>query len=331
MRRGFSLDSDSLASIETMRRRTPFILLAAGCMSGLLLASPAARDWAQGWLPFGEKAQAIAKSLRESARHQAHADFHRKLATSGNRVRPQDARRNDHAWLQREDALALAEEQFAARLEAFLLLESATWDPVILAQDYTSAITNPYFPLVPGRTMVYEREADEGLERVEITALQQTIRVEGVECRVVREYETLDGVLVEDTYNWFAQHRHGAVWYFGESVRHYVDGFLEDLGGSWRSGHKGARPGKLMTARPEVGHKYRQEYAIGISEDIARVVSVGNTVTVPAGTFTDCIEIVEHSPLDPQDVVAKYYAPGYGMVLEVDLTDGERLQLLEVR
>lgn len=331
MRRSFSFGSDSLASIETMKRRTPFTLMAVGCLSGVLLASPAARTWTLDWILPGEKAMAIAKNLRESSRHQAHAEFHLKLATSGNRQNSDTAQRSSHAWQRREEALALAEEQFHARIEAFLLLDSATWDPTIVADDYDSTVQNPYFPLVPGRTLVYESTTVDGIERVEITTLHRTLEIEGVQCRVVREYETLDGVLTEDTYNWFAQHRHGAVWYFGESVRHYLDGFLEDLGGSWRSGHKGARPGKLMTAQPEGGQTYRQEYAIGISEDLAQVVSVGNTVTVPAGTFTDCIEIVEQTPLDPQDVVAKYYAPGYGMVLEVDLTDGSRLELLEVR
>ncbi|MGB0951800.1 MAG: hypothetical protein ACPG31_01115 [Planctomycetota bacterium] len=314
-----------------MLRRTPLTLMAVGCLTGILLANPHTRAWTMDWFQPGDKATAIAKNLREAARHQAHADFHLKLATSGNRQQTQAALRSNNAWLHREEALALAEEQFTARMDAFVLLEAATWDPIILADDYESSVTNPYFPLVPGRTMVYERDSSEGVERVEITTLQRTLEVEGVTCRVVREYETLDGVLTEDTYNWFAQHQHGAVWYFGESVLHYLDGFLENLDGSWRSGHKGARPGKLMTAVPQVGHTYRQEYALGISEDLAQVLSIGNTVTVPAGTFTDCVEIVEYTPLDPQDVVAKYYAPGYGMVLEIDLTDGERLELLEVR
>ena len=38
----------------------------------------------------------------------------------------------------------------------------------------------------------------------------------GVTCIVVRDTVDIDGVLIEDTVDWFAQDVEGNVWYFGE-------------------------------------------------------------------------------------------------------------------
>ena len=73
------------------------------------------------------------------------------------------------------------------------------------------------------------------------------------------------------------------------------------------------------------------EFLVNRSEDVARVVAVNQTVTVAAGTFTNCVAVEESSPLDPDDVAVKFYAKDVGMVLEVDQQTGERLELIQLK
>ena len=45
------------------------------------------------------------------------------------------------------------------------------------------------------------------------------------------------------------------------------------------------------------------------------VIEVGLTVTVPAGTFRNCLKIQE--PLSDGAIAYKYYAPNVGVIKEV--------------
>ena len=76
-------------------------------------------------------------------------------------------------------------------------------DPAELGPD----VTNPWFPLEPGTRWTY-REVDEDGEVLEVvvTATPETRMIaNGVEARVVRDTVTLDGEIVEDTFDWYAQ------------------------------------------------------------------------------------------------------------------------------
>ena len=85
---------------------------------------------------------------------------------------------------------------------------------------FTSTGSNPYFPLWPGYVLEYEgEELDDEEELVEIaltiTILPDTELVNGVMTRVVEEFETEDGELVEVSRNFMAYCREtGDVWYF---------------------------------------------------------------------------------------------------------------------
>jgi hypothetical protein len=50
--------------------------------------------------------------------------------------------------------------------------------------------------------------------------------------------------------------------------------------------------------------------------DEAMVIERGLTVTVPYGTFQNCIKIKETTVLEPDVIGYKYYAPGIGQVSE---------------
>ncbi len=227
------------------------------------------------------------------------------------------------------DAVAAADVRRQARLDVCRLLGSGGHAPQIDPNDFRSTVDNPFWPLIPGRTMVYRKVTNEGTEVIRVTTRTATVTIDGVDCRLVRDVVRLDGELVEDTDDWYAQHRNGDVWYFGEIARNYEEGMLTDLDGSWRSGVDGARPGIVMPANPQPGQVYRQEFLLDEAEDLARVVSRDETVVVPAGTFCHCLQTEEWTPLEPGRSERKFYAPGVGLVLEVS-PSGARTELVRV-
>lgn len=278
--------------------------------------------------PAGE---AVARAALEAARHDAQVHFWLDLAASFNTSGSRLGESVRAAWAQRQSAVDFAQAQYRARLEVCALLGNEPYDPPVDPAQFSPDVSNPWFPLVPGRVLVYEGQTPEGLERREVTVLDQVAEIAGVRCRAVREVETRDGVVFEDTYDWYAQHASGDVWYFGEVSLHYKEGFLDNLSGSWRAGQNGARPGVVMRAHPAPGDAYRQEFLLGVAEDVARVAALGETVQGPLGTFTGCARFTDWSPIEPHDGADKYVDPGTGIILEVNLQTGARLDLVEVR
>jgi hypothetical protein len=53
-------------------------------------------------------------------------------------------------------------------------------------------------------------------------------------------------------------------------------------------------------------------------------------IVVPYGNFTNCLKSQETIPLEPDAPEDKYYAPGVGNVLTVDLVTGERDELVNI-
>ena len=173
--------------------------------------------------------------------------------------------------------------------------EQKAYTPHIDPADFTTTIDNEYFPLKPGTTFVYEG----GAERDEITVTSDTKKVMGVECVVVNDKAWENGKLIEQTYDWFAQDKEGNVWYFGEDTKEYENGKVTSTKGSWEAGVDGAKPGIIMQADPKVGDSYRQEYYEGEAEDMAKVLSLNESVTVPYGSFDDVLVTKEWTPWNP--------------------------------
>lgn len=184
---------------------------------------------------------------------------------------------------------------------------------------------NPYFPLVQGTVWTYEAETEDGLERTidRVTGAAKTIL--GIAATVVLDEVYLDGALIEQTYDWFAQDRWGNVWYLGESSCEFeTPGGSCNPSGSWEAGVDGAEAGIIMWGNPLAHHgkTYRQEYYEGVAEDLGKVLHGGLTVTVEAGTFTNCIETMDWSPLEPGAREHKVYCAGIGLVLELQPKGG---------
>jgi hypothetical protein len=210
------------------------------------------------------------------------------------------------------------------------LPDGEDYNPVINPSDFVEGINNPYLPYTPGIKMIYEGNTDEGKERIEVVVTDETRFVMGVECMVVRDTVWLNGDMVEDTYDWFAQDRYGNVWYMGEDSWEYKNGVKLSPEGSWEAGVDGALPGILMHANPVAGIPYRQEFYKGEAEDMGEVSSLNEEVTVPYGTFTDCIKTYEWNPLEPGATEYKYYAKGVGVILEKEVGGSEKVELIDI-
>lgn len=197
------------------------------------------------------------------------------------------------------------------------------------ADGFVLEIDNPYLGFAPGKVFRYEAETDEGLEEIVVEVTPQTKTILGVETTVVRDQVYLEGELVEDTFDWFAQDEDGNVWYFGEDSRTLEGGEVISTEGSWEAGVEGASPGIVMLAAPRIGLQYAQELAPGVAEDMARVLSLSRTVEVPLGTFDGCLQTQEWTPLERGPRESKYYAPGTGLVLETS-PGGGRVELVAI-
>jgi hypothetical protein len=202
-------------------------------------------------------------------------------------------------------------------------------------------IDNQYFPLVPGATRSYMSETEDGVETSVVEVLDETREVMGVTCRVVRDRVSLDGVLIEDTHDRYAQDDDGNVWYMGEEVDNYNyddEGTLVDITheGAWEAGQDPAgvgavaKPGYLMKASPVPGDTYHQEYYKGMAEDMGEVIALNVSVMLGDGTSYVCLQTRDFTPLEPDVNEYKYYAPGVGVVLEESVAGGERVELVDI-
>ena len=198
--------------------------------------------------------------------------------------------------------------------------------------DFVETIDNPYLPLTPGSVWVYESSGEEP-ETITVTVTDETRVVQGVTTTVVHDVVTgPDGEVIEDTFDWFAQDGDGNVWYFGEETTEYDERGRTDTAGSWEAGVDGAQAGIVMLADPRVGDGYEQEHYAGEAEDRAEVLSVDEQVQIGLGSYDDVVQTEDTTPLEPDLVERKYYAPGVGVVLEETVSGGsDVVELVEHR
>lgn len=175
---------------------------------------------------------------------------------------------------------------------------------------------NQYFILEPGFQLVLERKN----EKLTITVLDETKRVNGVITRVVEEREWKYGRLKEVSRNFFAMcERTKDVFYFGEDVDMHKRGKLVSHKGAWLAGKNGARPGLIMPGEPKMGMKYYQEIAPRVAMDRAEVVNLDDILETPAGSFSKCLKTKETTPRNFLEREFKIYAPGIGLIKDAKL------------
>jgi len=183
-------------------------------------------------------------------------------------------------------------------------------------------INNRYFPLLPGTTFVYE--ATQGpREHDEFVVTRDIKEVLGVDCVVVRDTASINGQVIEDTFDYFAQDKYANVWYMGEDTKQFKNGVLVGTTGTWLAGVDGAAPGFVMEGQPVEGDAYRQENSPGVAEDNAQVVSLTGSVSVPFGSWQDNVLVTnEWSPLEPKVTEEKDYALDVGLVRATTIKGG---------
>ena len=53
--------------------------------------------------------------------------------------------------------------------------------------------------------------------------------------------------------------------------------------------------------------------------DRMEIISLSETKTTPAGTFSNCLKVEETTDLDAKDIEFKIFAPGIGIIQDGDL------------
>jgi hypothetical protein len=150
----------------------------------------------------------------------------------------------------------------------------------------------------------------------------------GVTVTVLEEKEYEDGELVERALDYFAQHKDGSVYYFGEDVDFYEGGKLKDHHGSWLAGQGQNRPGIIMPAQPKIDQTIQTEYAPGVAEDMVTFLLIGDLVYTPAGNYSGCAMTLDFTPLEPGVEENKWYCPGIGLAMEEG--DDSELKLISI-
>jgi hypothetical protein len=231
------------------------------------------------------------------------------------------------------DAKSGCADQLDARKSICAAIGKAPYDPPIsqgnfLSPTATAASPNQYFPLVPGKVWVYQG----GGETDTVTVTNETKTIDGVVTMVVHDVSVEGGHVTEDTKDYYAQDVAGNVWYFGELSYQLENDEIVGTEGSFQAGVDGAQPGIIMKASPQVGDIYRQEFALGEAEDAGEVLSITGTESVPGGSCNGtCVVTHDFSGLEPDANEQKFYAPGIGSILEIDVENGgTRLELMSV-
>jgi hypothetical protein len=206
---------------------------------------------------------------------------------------------------------------------------TGTSGPVFDPNNFVAVVDNAYFPLPVGRTLVYSGIKDGQAQRDTVTITNQTKVILGVNATVVSDIADHNGTVLERTSDWYAQDKQGNVWYLGEDTVHFLANGKGDTTGSWEAGVKGAVPGIIMEANPQIPDAYRQELLAGAAEDTAWIVDRGGTVSVPYGKVRNVLTTLEATRLEPGAYDQKVYGPGIGIVLEQSLTGDPEVARLE--
>lgn len=285
--------------------------------------------WVGEACAFESQCERVASIAQKSCDREAAADYWLAVAKAANLPAGEA---QDEAYAEAREELAEAREEcrdiYEARLDFCDALDEEFYCPIIDPADFDTPLANPYYPLVPGTIRVYESDTEDGMETIVVEVLAETREILGVECAIVHDVVYLDGVPIEDTLDYYTTDNLGNAWYFGENSVEYEDGFPVSTEGSWIAGEDGAKPGIVMPIDPEVGDIYRQEFLLSEAEDGAEILSLNETVTVPAGTFHNCIQTADFTPLEPDTLEYKFYAAGVGVVKEVDTESGEVVELV---
>jgi hypothetical protein len=190
-------------------------------------------------------------------------------------------------------------------------------------------IDNPLLPFVVGGSKTYAGSSGSADAEVfdHFLSATRTFSLNGkaVKCRQLEEVVYEDGELQEISQNWFAQDDAGSVWYFGETVDNYVNGQIDNHGGSWLVGGPtlpsdpietaaATAPGLFMPAAPQPGDQWKPEDLFPFVDETVSLLKAGLELELAVGDFQGVILTRETSQLQGSTPEKKWYAPGVGLV-----------------
>ena len=163
--------------------------------------------------------------------------------------------------------------------------------------------------------------------RTEVTLLPDTRIIEWqgqqVETLVSQYTAYLDGRIHEVAYDFYAQADDGSVWYFGEDVFNFKDGYIADTHGTWIAGEDGPAA-MIMPSDPKVGDVYRPENIPGFVFEEVTVSPRTRRSTARWVPSTEGSSSRLHMDGTTED---KTFAPGYGEFYTAGGGDVEALAL----
>lgn len=229
--------------------------------------------------------------------------------------------------------VAAAAVVVAAALATILIIGTSTmvdaqnesWTSSYNIEDcnFSTTGTNPYFILQPSYQLVFTGVEDDEPLNVTVTVGNDTKVVgDGIVTRVVEErvVNSETGELKEFTKDYYAIcEQTNSIFYFGEDVSNYENGKLIDHEGSWLHGSNNATAGLIMPGTILLGSRYYQEIAPNVAIDKAEIVSMNQTVNVPAGNLSNVIKMIETNDLEPGIEEDNLHAPGVGQVIDNEL------------
>jgi hypothetical protein len=191
-----------------------------------------------------------------------------------------------------------------------------------------TSVTNPLFPVSKQESVLMVGRVDGKPFRTEVTLLPDTRIIEWqgqqVETLVSQYTAYLDGRIHEVAYDFYAQADDGSVWYFGEDVFNFKEGYIADTHGTWIAGKDGPAA-MIMPSDPKVGDVYRPENIPGFVFEEVAVKSTDKTIDGPLGPIHGGL-IVEELHMDGT-TEDKTFAPGYGEFYTAGGGDVEALAL----
>ncbi len=207
------------------------------------------------------------------------------------------------------------------------------WPATLSPSDFVARVDNPWFPLKPGSVWHYTGLKDRAKTSDVVKVTDKTKTILGVNTTVVHDVVRVHGRPEETTNDFYAQDRHGNVWYFGEATKTLdKQGNTVSTEGSFQAGVNGARAGVLVSGHPKVGQVARQEFLKGQAEDHFKVLDLNARVLVPFVSSNHALRTKEWTPLEPNVLDNKYYVRGIGTVREIAVKGPvERLRLVSFK
>ena len=184
--------------------------------------------------------------------------------------------------------------------------------------------TNRWLPLQPGYQSVRDgtlfRGRRELHHRRRFTVTDAVKVINGVRAVIVLDQDIDAGQIAEQALDYFAQDKHGNVWYMGSYTETYEGGQFVNAVDAWLAGVNGAIPGVAMMADPKKGMPGYIQASIPGRETIhAEVAKVGERKCVPLKCFSNTLAILEDG------TEFKYYAQGVGgIATEPNYSGGEQ-------